>query len=161
MIIFFFNFIIGSVILLGPNGKLNLIFLGSFKSLTCWGPLSCSFGNQMRSLHRSLIFCSMSNDYYHSFSEPNVYLAQLRMERSFAGLQVYYNQKSVFRGFVDLFSLELKVLRMKTKCVSKFFISSVFTSESQCPKIPYFGLLTYINKQLKPRFLTMHRIKLE
>ena len=42
-------------------------------------------------------------------------------------------------GFVEVFSLELKVLRMNTKCVSKIFISSVFISDKQCLKIQYFG----------------------
>ena len=37
--------------------------------------------------------------------------------------------------------LEAKVLRMKTKLVYKFFISSVLTSNKQCPNIPYFGLV--------------------
>ena len=50
---------------------------------------------------------------------------------------------------------------MNSKSVSKFFVSSVFTSDSQCPKIPYFGPLTYVNVQLKPWFLTIHRITSE
>ena len=33
--------------------------------------------------------------------------------------------------------------------MSKFFISSVFTSDNLCPKIQYFGLLSYTNEQLK------------
>ena len=41
-------------------------------------------------------------------------------------------------GFVEIFGLQLKVLHMKTKCVSKFFISSVFTLDNQCPKYPNF-----------------------
>ena len=45
-------------------------------------------------------------------------------------------------------------------CV-KFSISSVLTLDSQCPKIPYFGLFTDINVQLKPWFLTMYYIKLD
>ena len=32
---------------------------------------------------------------------------------------------------------------------------------NQCPKIPYFGLVAYINVQLKPWSLTVHRYKLE
>ena len=50
---------------------------------------------------------------------------------------------------------------MKTKCVSRYFISSVFTSERRCPKIPYFELLTCINVQLKTCFLSVDRIKLD
>ena len=71
--------------------------------------------------------------------------------------------KSYFRilGSVEILSPELKVWWMETKCVSKFFIWSVFTSDSQCPKIPSFELFTYINLQLKPCFLTVDRIKLE
>ena len=42
--------------------------------------------------------------------------------------------KSVFWGFVEIFGLELKVLHMKTHFVSKFFTSSVFLSDNQCPK---------------------------
>ena len=52
-------------------------------------------------------------------------------------------------------------MKTKCKCVPKFFISSVFTSVSLCPKIQYFGLLSYINAQLKQRILAMHLIKLE
>ena len=37
-------------------------------------------------------------------------------------------------GFFEIFSLELKVWQIKTDCVSKFFISSVFTSDNQCQK---------------------------
>ena len=48
-------------------------------------------------------------------------------------------------GFVEIFGLQLKVLHMKTKCVSKFFISSVFTSDNQCPKYSEF-LTAYIHK---------------
>ena len=43
------------------------------------------------------------------------------------------------------FGLELKVLWTKTKCATTFFISSVFTLGNECPKIPYFGVLTDIN----------------
>ena len=49
---------------------------------------------------------------------------------------------------------------MKTKFMSKFFISSVFTLCNQYKRIPYFGLLTNINLQLKPRLLTVHGIEL-
>ena len=45
------------------------------------------------------------------------------------------------------------------KGVWKFFISSVFTSDSQCPQIPYFGLLTYINKQLKPWLISYNALE--
>ena len=41
------------------------------------------------------------------------------------------------------------------------FSFQVFTSDSECPKIPYFGLLKYVNVQLKPWFLTAHRIMSE
>ena len=34
----------------------------------------------------------------------------------------------------------MKVLHMKTNCVSKFFTSSVFLSDNQCPKYPNFWL---------------------
>ena len=42
----------------------------------------------------------------------------------------------------------------------KIFISSMFTSVNQCPKITYFRVFTQINEQLKPWFLGMHRIEL-
>ena len=48
------------------------------------------------------------------------------------------NEKSAFWGFVGIFGLYLKVLHMKTKYVSKFLISRVFTSDKQCPKYPNF-----------------------
>ena len=51
------------------------------------------------------------------------------------------SQKSAFWGFVKIFGWEWKVLLMNTRCVSKFFISSVFSSDSQCLKIPHFGRL--------------------
>ena len=68
--------------------------------------------------------------------ETNVCLAQLQMD--FAGPQIYIQPAktdswSVFLGFVEIFGLKLKELRMKTKCVSKFFASSEFTSDNQCP----------------------------
>ena len=44
--------------------------------------------------------------YHHSFSEPNIYLAQLQMEHCRAS-----------NIFVEIFALELKTLRMKTKRV--------------------------------------------
>ena len=44
-------------------------------------------------------------------------------------------------------------MRMKGKCLSKFLISSMFSLDSQCPKIPNVGLLTCTNVQLKPWFL--------
>ena len=48
-------------------------------------------------------------------------------------------------GVVEIVGLELKILKMKTECVLKFFISSVFTSDNQCPEISYFGPFTNIN----------------
>ena len=62
-----------------------------------------------------------------------------------------YNQKLTFESG----------MKTRYKCVPKFFISSVFTSDSLCPKIQYFGLLSYINAQLKQRILAVHSIKLE
>ena len=50
-------------------------------------------------------------------------------------------------------------LQMKTNYVSKLFILSLSTSENQCQKISL-GLLTCVNVQLKPLFLTVHRVKL-
>ena len=43
---------------------------------------------------------------------------------------------------------------MRTKCryVPKFFISSLFTSDSLCPKIQYFGPLSYTNAKLNSEF---------
>ena len=46
------------------------------------------------------------------------------------------NQKLNFGGFVQIFGPKSEVLQMKSKCVSKCFISSLFTSDKQCPKIP-------------------------
>ena len=49
---------------------------------------------------------------------------------NFAGPQIYLQPaelKKQHLGFVEIFGLYLKVLHMKTKCMSKFFISSVFT----------------------------------
>ena len=51
-------------------------------------------------------------------------------------------QKSARLGYVKNFGWEWKVLLMKTKCVSKLFISRVFTSDSPCPKLP----TTYVRK---------------
>ena len=52
-------------------------------------------------------------------------------------------------------------MKTKCKCVPKFFTAIVFSSDTLCPKSQYFGLLSYINAQLKQRILAMHRIKLE
>ena len=41
-------------------------------------------------------------------------------------------------GFRRNFWFELKVLHKNTKCVSKFFFSSVFTSDNQCLNYPNF-----------------------
>ena len=52
---------------------------------------------------------------------------------NFAGPHIYLQPakvKSAFWGFAKIFGLESKVLRMKTECLSKFFISSVFTSDN-------------------------------
>ena len=74
---------------------------------------------------------------------------------NFAGqiyLQIYLQPAKIkSQHFGDLlkFWFVVKVFHMKTKCVSKFFISSVFTSDNQCPKYPSFWLRTYINVQLK------------
>ena len=61
---------------------------------------------------------------------------------SFAGPQIYLQPAKIksqhFGVSLKFFDLELKVLHMKTKCVSTFFISSVFTSDNQCPKYPNF-----------------------
>ena len=46
--------------------------------------------------------------------------------------------KSSFWVFVEIFGLLLKVLHMKTNCVSKFFTSSVFLSDKQSLKYPNF-----------------------
>ena len=40
----------------------------------------------------------------------------------------------------------------------KVFISSMFTSDNQCPRIRYFGQLTYAYEHLKPWLLTVHCI---
>ena len=76
------------------------------------------------------------------------------------------NRKSAFLGFVETFSLELKALWMRTKYVSNFSISSMFTSGSECPTNRYFGQLTYLYVQLtylyvqlKPCFFKSHCIK--
>ena len=51
--------------------------------------------------------------------------------------------KSQHLGLVEIFSSESKVWRMKTKYVSKFYISSVFTSDNQCVrKFNILNLLT-------------------
>ena len=62
------------------------------------------------------------------FSEQNVRMTRLQME-----LCSPLNQKPAFYGFIESFDLELKVMRMKNKCVSRFLISSMFTSDSQYP----------------------------
>ena len=41
-------------------------------------------------------------------------------------------------GFIEIFGFLLKVLHMKTNCVSKFFTSSVFLLDKQCLKYPNF-----------------------
>ena len=65
----------------------------------------------------------------------------------FASLQ---NQKLAFWDFAETFCLELRKLQMKTiTSVSRIFISSLFISDNQCPKIPYFRLLIHMNVQLK------------
>ena len=58
------------------------------------------------------------------------------------------------------FSFEIKiVLPMNIKCMSKIFhLKCVYFGQ---PVSENFGLLTYINVQLKPWFLTMHCTELE
>ena len=61
------------------------------------------------------------------------------------------NQKLAFWGFLEIFDLKLKVLRMKTQCVKSScqkFVSSVLSSGNQCPKTLYFKQFTYINVHL-------------
>ena len=45
------------------------------------------------------------------------------------------NSKSAFWGLLEIYGSKLEVLRTKTKFVSKLFISSLFTSYNQYPKI--------------------------
>ena len=70
---------------------------------------------------------------------------QIKRPALFLGHPVFSahkSQESAFWNFVKIFGWEWKVLLMKTKFVSKFFISSVFTSDCKCPKFPYFRLFT-------------------
>ena len=84
--------------------------------------------------------------HYHSFSKPNVCSTRFAHE-TLPGCK--YKIKSQHLGILlKIFGLELKVLQMKTTYVSKFFISSMFTSDNQCPKIQYFGQLTYTFKTM-------------
>ena len=65
---------------------------------------------------------------YHSFGKPNLYVAGLQMEQ----WQATSNHKPAFSCLVEIMSLELKVLRMKTEFVSGFSISSAFTLDIKC-----------------------------
>ena len=58
---------------------------------------------------------------------------------NFTGPQMYSQPARIqlqhFGGFAETFGLEFEVLRMLTTYVSKFFISSMFPSDNQLPKI--------------------------
>ena len=68
-------------------------------------------------------------------------------------------QKSAFWGFIESFGLEFEVMQMKNKCVSKILISTAFSSDNQCPKVPYFGRITCIGVQLNNHFLRCIAVK--
>ena len=60
---------------------------------------------------------SVSGNYRHLFSEPNICLAQLQMELCQAAniFAAHQNKKSAFSGFVEMFGFGLKVMLMITK----------------------------------------------
>ena len=57
---------------------------------------------------------------------------------NFAGAQIYLQPANIksqhFEVSLKFWVVIESIAYMKTKCVSEFFISSVFSSDSQCPK---------------------------